>query len=99
MGNTDEEAMLDKIRKLLESAGWFERNFFTTYVISTNINKELIYFLLGVYSKVHMIVGRIFQRVPDLLQELEDQVEEEGGSQTTRKRLLIELVLEKVCHS
>ena len=46
-----------------------------------------------------MIVGRIFQRVPDLLQELEDQVEEEGGSQTTRKRLLIELVLEKVCHS
>ena len=99
MGNTDEEAMLDKIRKLLESAGWFERNFFTTYVISTNINKELIYFLLGVYSKVHMIVGRIFQRVPDLLQELEDQVEEEGGSQTARKRLLIELVLEKVCHS
>ena len=99
MGNTDEEAMLDKIRKLLESAGWFERNFFTTYVISTNINKELIYFLLGVYSKVHMIVGRIFQRVPDLLQELEDQVEEESGSQSARKRLLIELVLEKVCHS
>ena len=46
-----------------------------------------------------MIVGRIFQRVPDLLHELEDQVEEEGGSQTARKRILIELVLEKVCHS
>ena len=64
-----------------------------------SINKYLISFLIGVYSKVQMIVGRIFQKVPDLLRELEDQVEEEGGSQTARKRMLIQLVLEKVCHS
>ena len=40
MGNVDEEAMLDKIRKLLESAGWFERNFFTPIVNSTNITQQ-----------------------------------------------------------
>ena len=45
-----------------------------------------------------MVVGRIFQRVPDLLQELDDQVEEEGGGQAARKRKLVELVLEKVGH-
>lgn len=69
MACTD-EAILDKIRKLLESA--------------------------GVYSKVQMVIGRIFQRVPNLLQEIEDQVEEEGGGQLARKRTMIELVLEKI---
>ena len=59
----------------------------------------MINFLLGVYSKVLMVVRRIFQKVPDLMQELEDQVEEEGGGQNARKKTLIELVLEKVCHS
>ena len=50
------------------------------------------------YSKVQMVVGRIFQKVPNLLKDLEDQVEEEGGGQSARKRKLIELVLEKVGH-
>ena len=43
-----------------------------------------------------MIVGRIFQRVPELVQELEDEVEEEGGGHAARKRKLIDLVLDKV---
>ena len=89
MACTD-EAILDKIRKLLESAGYlqFERN--VGYLI------DLISFLLGVYSKVQLVVGRIFQRVPNLLQEIEDQVDEEGGGQLARKRTMIELVVEKV---
>ena len=49
-----------------------------------------------------MVVRRIFQKVPNLLKDLEDQVEdqveEEGGGQYAKKRKLIELVLEKVGH-
>lgn len=87
MASTD-EAILDKIRKLLESAGLFDRNVcHLIYVFSL---------LIGVYSKVQMVVGRIFQRVPNLLEKLEDLVEEEGGGQIARKRKMIELVLEKV---
>ena len=43
-----------------------------------------------------MIVGRISQRVPDLVQELEDEVEEQGGTRAARKRNLIDGVLDKV---
>ena len=50
----------------------------------------------GAYHNLQMIVGRIFQRVPDLVQELEDQVEEQGGGQAARKRNLIDAVLDKV---
>ena len=39
---------------------------------------------------------RIFQRVPELVQELEDQVEEEGGGMVVRKKRLAELVVDKV---
>ena len=102
MGNIDEEAMLDKIRKLLESAGLFSYYYVSSvhYTCEYQIPTVLmINFLLGVYSKVLMVVRRIFQKVPDLMQELEDQVEEEGGGQNARKKTLIELVLEKVCHS
>ena len=87
MANTD-EAILDKIRKLLESAGLFDLNVGYLY--------DIFSLRLGVYSKVQMVVGRIFQRVPNLLEELEDHVEEEGGGQSARKRKMIELVLEKV---
>ena len=45
-----------------------------------------------------MVVRRIFQKVPNLLKDLEDQVEEEGGGLSARKGKLIELVLEKVGH-
>ena len=43
-----------------------------------------------------MVVERIFQRVPELVQELEDQVEEEGGGMVVRKKRLAELVVDKV---
>ena len=48
--------------------------------------------------KSKWVVRRIFQKVPNLLKDLEDQVEEEGGGQYAKKRKLIELVLEKVGH-
>merc|ERR1719270_1829963 len=43
-----------------------------------------------------MIVGRIFQKVPELVQEIEEQVEEGGGGLIARKRMLVELVIEKI---
>ena len=74
MVNTDEEAMLDKIRKLLESAGQFERN--VCYLI------DPFSLLLGVYSKLQMVIGRVFQRVPNLLQEFDDQLSNKRSVQT-----------------
>jgi len=65
-----DEARVDRLKKLFESA--------------------------GPYSKVLGVVERIFQRAPELVQELEEQVEEEGGSLVSRKRRLVELIVEKI---
>ena len=61
-----------------------------------SILKKQFSLFSGAYSNLQMIVGRIFQRVPDLVQELEDEVEEAGGGHAARKRKLIDLVLDKV---
>ena len=58
-----------------------------------------MYLCPGPYNKVLMIVGRIFQKVPELVQEIEEQVEEGGGGLIARKRMLVELVIEKVSPS
>ena len=42
------------------------------------------------------VINRIFQRAPLLVEDLEDQVEEEGGGTAARKRRLIEVTVDKV---
>ena len=40
MGTTDEEAMLDKIRKLLESAGLFSYYYVSSVPLTTRVNTK-----------------------------------------------------------
>ena len=42
------------------------------------------------------VINRIFQRAPQLVEDLEDEVEEEGGGTAARKRRLIEVTVDKV---
>ena len=83
---SSDEEKIDKLKKNLESAG------------SSKLSHVLIIWIIfsGHYSKLLIVVERIFQRVPELVQELEDQVEEEGGGMLVRKKKLAELVVDKV---
>jgi len=48
----------------------------------------------GSYSNLVMVVGRVFQRVPWLVREMEDQLD--GMSTTRKKSTLVELVMSKI---
>ena len=48
----------------------------------------------GSYNNLILVVGRVFQRVPWMVKEMEDQLE--GMSMTRKKSTLIELVMSKI---